>query len=125
MFPGLLAEGPFSLRQGEACYALSFGVELTPEGIVAERTVVASRIIPTRRMTYDEVDAAIESGDPASLPPDLQALLKVGCSSLLTFEALRAHTSVWRPCRENFGCFDSAQHCHGGPSIAERERSLA
>jgi exoribonuclease R len=76
MFPGILAEGPFSLRQGEACCALSFSMELTPEGELTSYSASASRIVPARRMTYDEVDAAVE-GAAGELSPDLQALLKV------------------------------------------------
>lgn len=74
MFPGQLATGPFSLRQGEPCCALSISAELSPDGELSAHSVAATRITPTHRMTYDQVDAVIASGE---LPPDLCALLQV------------------------------------------------
>jgi len=77
MFPGVLAEGPFSLRQGERSCALSISAELSPEGDITAYSIAASHVTPTLRMTYDEVDAALASSDPAQLTPDLHALMQV------------------------------------------------
>lgn len=77
MFPGVLAEGPFSLRQGERSCALSISAELSPEGGMSAYSIAASHVTPTLRMTYDEVDAALASSDPARLTPDLRALMQV------------------------------------------------
>ncbi|KAK9915314.1 hypothetical protein WJX75_007493 [Coccomyxa subellipsoidea] len=76
MFPAQLATGPFSLREGERSCALSISAELSPEGELTAHSVVASRVTPTHRMTYDQVDAAIASSDPEQLTPDLRALLE-------------------------------------------------
>ena len=78
MFPGALAEGPFSLRQGERCCALSLSAELGPGGELVAHSACASTVVPTLRMTYDDVDAAVSSGDPDALTPELRALLEVG-----------------------------------------------
>ena len=77
MFPAQLATGPFSLREGERSCAVSISAELSPEGELTAHSVVASRVTPTHRMTYDQVDAAIASSDPEQLTPDLRALLEV------------------------------------------------
>ncbi|CAL8468647.1 g8187 [Coccomyxa elongata] len=74
MFPGVLAEGPFSLRQGERSCALSISAELSPEGELLAHSVVASHVTPARRMTYHEVDEALASNDPSQISPDLCAL---------------------------------------------------
>jgi exoribonuclease II len=36
MFPRVLAEGPFSLREGEECCALSVGATLRPDGSIGD-----------------------------------------------------------------------------------------
>lgn len=77
MFPGTLAEGPFSLRQGERSCALSISAELSPEGELLAHSVAASHVTPARRMTYHEVDEALASDDPSQLSPDLRALHQV------------------------------------------------
>ena len=60
MFPKDLATGPMSLVQGKACCALSFGVVLAPSGEVEDYIVVPSRIQPTYRLTYEDVDEILE-----------------------------------------------------------------
>ncbi|NEZ58038.1 RNB domain-containing ribonuclease [Adonisia turfae] len=62
MFPEALATGPMSLRQGEICCALSFGIVLDEAGAVEEYAIKASRIKPTYRLTYDDVDEMLELG---------------------------------------------------------------
>jgi exoribonuclease-2 len=60
MLPVSLSEHLLSLNEGERRPALSFLVKLTPAGDVIGSEVVLSSITVTRRMTYEEVDAAIE-----------------------------------------------------------------
>lgn len=90
MFPGQLATGPFSLRQGERCCALSISAELSPEGELTAHSVAASRVTPAFRMTYEQVDAAIASDDPEQLTPDLRALMQVCYLRLIAHAALPA-----------------------------------
>ena len=56
MFPEELATGPMSLRQGQVCAALSFGVLLTDNGAIADYEITPSWVKPTYRLTYDDVD---------------------------------------------------------------------
>ena len=60
MFPAALATGPMSLRQGELCYALSFGVVLDETGAIADYTISPSLIRPTYRLTYDDVEDILQ-----------------------------------------------------------------
>jgi exoribonuclease II len=62
MFPFDLAAGPMSLVQGQRCCALSFGIQLTPEGDVADFTIQPSWVKPTYRLTYEDVDEMLELG---------------------------------------------------------------
>jgi exoribonuclease II len=62
MFPVELSTGPMSLVQGQVCCALSFGIILTPEGAVEDYDILISRIKPTYRLTYDDVDEMLELG---------------------------------------------------------------
>ncbi len=62
MFPKELATGPMSLVQGRTCCALSFGVVLSPSGEIEDYIVVPSRIQPTYRLTYEDVDEILELG---------------------------------------------------------------
>ena len=77
MFPGCLAEGPFSLRSGERGTALSLSAELSWEGELQNPSIVASHVVPTEKMTYDELDESVASGSSKSLPESLQTLLEV------------------------------------------------
>lgn len=72
MFPAELATGPMSLNQGAVCTALSFGVLLDEDGSVVDYEIQASRIKPTYRLTYDDVDEMLELGIQAE--PELEAL---------------------------------------------------
>ncbi len=60
MFPELLATGPMSLLQGQVCCALSFGIILDQTGAVENYSIHASRIKPTYRLTYEDVDEMLE-----------------------------------------------------------------
>lgn len=62
MFPVELATGPMSLRQGELCAALSFGVILDSEGAAEDFSIHASLIKPTYRLTYHDVDEMLQLG---------------------------------------------------------------
>jgi exoribonuclease R len=77
MFPGCLAEGPFSLRTNERGAALSLSAELSPEGEILSHSVLASHVMPTEKMTYDELDQAIASESSEKLSESLQILLEV------------------------------------------------
>ncbi|KAK9805847.1 hypothetical protein WJX73_007247 [Symbiochloris irregularis] len=60
MFPDVLATGPFSLRHGEQCCALSIGVDLNTDGSIREQVITPSLISVGRRCTYAEVDQVLE-----------------------------------------------------------------
>lgn len=62
MFPTELAIGPMSLRQGQLCPALSFGVTLDDHGAVLDYSIHASLIKPTYRLTYHDVDEMLQLG---------------------------------------------------------------
>jgi exoribonuclease II len=62
MFPSELATGPMSLIQGRLCSALSFGVVLDQTGAVQDYEIHASRVKPTYRLTYEDVDEMLELG---------------------------------------------------------------
>lgn len=62
MFPPQLATGPMSLVQGKVCHALSFGVVLDETGAVLEYSISPSRIKPTYRLTYEDVDQMLDLG---------------------------------------------------------------
>jgi exoribonuclease-2 len=62
MFPPLLAEGLMSLVQGQKCHALSFGVELDNSGVIANYEICPSYIVPTYRLTYEDVNQLLELG---------------------------------------------------------------
>ncbi|WP_107669845.1 ribonuclease catalytic domain-containing protein [Cyanothece sp. BG0011] len=62
MFPMELATGPMSLRQGQLCAALSFGVVLDSQGGVLDYSIHASLIKPTYRLTYHDVDEMLQLG---------------------------------------------------------------
>jgi exoribonuclease-2 len=83
MFPMELAAGPMSLVQGVICYALSFGVVLEADGGISEYEITTSTVKPTYRLTYEDVDCALEEGMPEE--PALEALDRLA--------KLRAH---WR-----------------------------
>ncbi len=60
MFPPELATGPMSLRQGQICCAISFGVILDPTGAVEEYEITTSTIKPTYRLTYEDVEEMLQ-----------------------------------------------------------------
>ncbi|MCG9890399.1 MAG: ribonuclease R [Thermosynechococcaceae cyanobacterium MS004] len=62
MFPLELSTGPMSLVQGQVCCALSFGIILSPDGAVEDYSICISRVKPTYRLTYDDVDEMLELG---------------------------------------------------------------
>jgi len=72
MFPPELATGPMSLVQGQVCCALSFGVILDDAGTIQSYEIHASRIKPTYRLTYEDVDEMLELGVEAE--PELLAI---------------------------------------------------
>ena len=72
MFPEALATGPMSLRQGQICCALSFGIVLNEAGAVEDYDIKASLIKPTYRLTYEDVDEMLELGLKAE--PELNAI---------------------------------------------------
>jgi exoribonuclease II len=72
MFPTELATGPMSLIQGQVCSALSFSVVLDETGAVQEYSIHATRIKPTYRLTYVDVDEMLEFG--ISAEPEIAEL---------------------------------------------------
>jgi exoribonuclease II len=60
MFPPELATGPMSLRQGQMCCAISFGVILDSTGAVEEYEITTSTIKPTYRLTYEDVEEMLQ-----------------------------------------------------------------
>ena len=62
MFPPELATGPMSLTQGTICCALSFGVILAESGEIEDYSIHASKIKPTYRLTYEDVDEMLQLG---------------------------------------------------------------
>jgi exoribonuclease II len=74
MFPPELATGPMSLRQGQKCCALSFGVILDPSGAVAEYEITTSTIEPTYRLTYEDVEEMLQLRIPGEL--EIESLAK-------------------------------------------------
>ncbi len=64
MLPPSLSEDKLSLRAGEIRPAVSFLLEFSPEGELRAYRIVLSRIRVSRRLTYEEVDAFLERGDP-------------------------------------------------------------
>jgi exoribonuclease-2 len=72
MFPIELAAGPMSLVQGEDCCALSFGVILTAAGDIEAYRIAPSRIRPTYRLTYEDVDEMVSLDIQAE--PELLAI---------------------------------------------------
>jgi exoribonuclease II len=73
MFPPELATGPMSLRQGQKCCALSFGVILDANGAVAEYEITTSTIEPTYRLTYEDVEEMLQLRIPGELEIELLA----------------------------------------------------
>eukprot|EP01024_Parvocaulis_polyphysoides_P057056 TRINITY_DN6053_c0_g2_i1.p2 TRINITY_DN6053_c0_g2~~TRINITY_DN6053_c0_g2_i1.p2 ORF type:complete len:421 (-),score=68.36 TRINITY_DN6053_c0_g2_i1:205-1386(-) len=68
MFPLSVAEGDFSLNQGQECNAFSIGVIMAEDGSLQHYEFHPSRIIPTQKLTYDDTDEIIESGDEQQHP---------------------------------------------------------
>jgi exoribonuclease II len=67
MFPPDLATGPMSLRQGQKCCALSFGVILDDSGAAAEYEITTSTIEPTYRLTYEDVEEMLQLRIPGEV----------------------------------------------------------
>lgn len=76
MFPRNLADGLFSLHVGRPTAAMSVHVTIHPDGSLDECGLVASNIIPTRKLTYAEVDELLDATMPEQ-EPTLWALHKV------------------------------------------------
>lgn len=74
MFPPELATGPMSLRQGQLCCALSFGVILDASGAVVEYEIIPSTIAPTYRLTYEDVEEMLQLGIPGE--PEIESIAK-------------------------------------------------
>ena len=77
MFPRNLADGIFSLHLDRPTAALSVHMILHPDGSLEDCGLVASTVIPTRKLTYAEVDELLDATMPEQ-EPTLWALNKVG-----------------------------------------------
>jgi Exoribonuclease R len=56
-----------SVPQGQKCHALSFGVEVDATGAIAHYEICPSYIVPTYRLTYEDVNQLLELGVEADL----------------------------------------------------------
>lgn len=63
MLPFSLSAGIASLNPGQATAVLSFATRLDLEGNIAEYRILPSTIVPVARLTYEEADAIIETGE--------------------------------------------------------------
>ena len=68
MYPRQLAEELFSLRVGHPTAALSVHMVLNPDGSLGEHGLVASRVLPTKKLTYHEVDELLHATMPEQEP---------------------------------------------------------
>lgn len=73
MFPRQLAEGPFSLRAGHVCDALSVSAELLPGGEVGQVAVVPTRVRISHKFTYDQADKLIRGALDGSSTSEVAA----------------------------------------------------
>lgn len=71
MFPPRLANGVFSLRQGQRSAAWSLRVELDAQGELCTQRLVRSWIRPAYRLTYADADELIELAPPEEPAPAL------------------------------------------------------
>ena len=71
MFPPLLSNGVFSLRQGERSAAWSLRVELDDQGELLSQRLTRSWIRPTYRLSYADADELIELAPPQEPAPAL------------------------------------------------------
>jgi exoribonuclease II len=62
MFPHELASGPMSLKAGEICCALSFGILMDEFGGVTDYSIHATHIKTTYRLTYEDVEEILQLG---------------------------------------------------------------
>lgn len=76
MFPRELADGLFSLRLGKPTSVVSIHMTLAADGSLADYGLQLSKIQPTRRLTYAEVDELLHETMPEQ-EPALWALHKV------------------------------------------------
>ena len=77
MFPPLLANGVFSLRQGQRSAAWSLRLELDAQGELLSQRLVRSWIRPAYRLSYADADELIELAPPEEpAPAILQRLLE-------------------------------------------------
>lgn len=67
MFPPELATGPMSLLAGQVNCALSFGVVLAEDGAIESFEVTPSLVRTVYRVTYEEADPLIASGEEPTL----------------------------------------------------------
>jgi exoribonuclease-2 len=69
MFPPLLANGLFSLRQGQRSAAWSLRLELDDQGELLSQRLVRSWIRPAYRLSYADADELIELAPPEEPAP--------------------------------------------------------
>ena len=77
MFDRSVTTGPFSLRHGHDCCALSIGVVLNEDGSLGETIIQPSTIRVTTRMTFSQVERALDGELTVDNLPHLQALQQV------------------------------------------------
>lgn len=78
MMPDALTRGAGSIDPGEERMAVSLLAELTPEGDVTGWRVVPSTIRSAGALSYEQVDALLESGGPRG--PMVEGLHRLACA---------------------------------------------
>jgi exoribonuclease II len=76
MFPLELANGAFSLRQGQRCAAWSLAVDLDADGAVASYHLSRSWVKPTYKLSYGDADELIELAPPQEQLRAIHALME-------------------------------------------------
>ena len=69
MFPEVLSNGPFSLRQRQRSAAWSLWVELSDDGAVAASGIQRSWVKPAYRLSYGDADELIDLAPPRGSRP--------------------------------------------------------
>ncbi|GIL70477.1 hypothetical protein Vretifemale_1219, partial [Volvox reticuliferus] len=114
MFPRRLAEGPFSLREGQVCDAMSVCVSLGTDGSLARPRVVPSRVRVSHKLTYDQADAVLAAAAAAGEASEADTVApSADCSSMgldaaavADLVALRDAALSRRAYREARGCIE-------------------
>ncbi|KXZ48125.1 hypothetical protein GPECTOR_30g221 [Gonium pectorale] len=115
MFPRCLAEGPFSLRGGEVCDAMSVGVVLGRDGSLSQPIVTPSRVRVSHKLTYDQADGLLAAAEAAEAGTAAEAAAEAGtaaaadgcdAAAVADLVELRRAAVARRAYREARGCIE-------------------